>query len=447
MTPILAHRIELAVTPAQVDYFRRACGTARFIWNWALAEWNRQRALGLQPTALRLKKQFNAVKYDEFPWLEEIHRDAHSQPFANLARAWSRYFHEIKAKRAAHVPVFKRRGRCRDAFYVANDRLTLEERRVRLPVIGWVRIKEALRFGGRILGASVQRHADRWFLCVQVELGVSWLTKAERRPAVGVDLNVQAIVCSNGKRYLTPQPLKKGMRRLRIDQRSVSRKLEAAKRLDRPKAQSGNDAVDRPTKSDNCVKAIAKVAKRHHRNGCKRNDFLHKTTTELCRENQAVGIEGLNVVGMTASAAGTIDAPGRQVRQKAGRNRAILDVGFGEFRRLMTYKCERYGTDLVVADQWYPSSKLCSACGTKNTALTLRDRHWHCAVCGAQHDRDVNASINLERLATDKLQSALPKAMGKVTSVRHETGQKDDSGQKPSDRKVWLPAHICAHFG
>lgn len=216
MTMLVAHRIELAATPAQADYFRRACGTARFVWNWALAEWQRQRSVGQRPTALALKKQFNAIKYFAFPWLKEIHRDAHSQPFANLARAWSRFFDQAKAGVAAHAPVFKKRGACRDGFYVANDKLTMGERQVRLPIIGWVKIKEALRFGGRILGASIQRQANHWFLSVQVEVDVSWLRPTQQREALGVDLNVHEIVCSNGARYATPQPLKKAQRRVRM---------------------------------------------------------------------------------------------------------------------------------------------------------------------------------------------------------------------------------------
>lgn len=443
---LIAHRIELAATPAQADYFRRACGTARFVWNWALAEWQRQRALGQKPTALSLKKQFNAIKYLAFPWLKEIHRDAHSQPFANLGRAWSRFFDQIKAGVAARAPVFKKRGACRDGFYVANDKLTMRERQVRLPLIGWVRMKEALRFGGRIVGASVQRQASRWFLSVQVDVDLSWLQKAERRAALGVDLNVHEIVSSDGMRYATPQPLKKAQRRMRMHQRRLSRKIEAAsKQLGSVVGQAREEA--KPPVSKNREKAARKLATCHYRVRCVRQDFLHKTTSAIARENQAVVIEDLQVRNMTASAAGSVAAPGKRVKQKAGLNRSLLDVGFGEFRRQLTYKCARTGTRLIVAHRWFASSKLCSTCGTKNEQLRLKDRHWCCMHCDTCHDRDLNASINLERLATGSMQSALPEAIGKITSVRHEHGQQDGSGQKPPDREERLRAHSCAHFG
>jgi putative transposase len=171
-----------------------------------------------------------------------------------------------------------------------------------------------------------------------------------------------------------------------------------------------------------------------------RRDFTHKLTTRLCRENRAVAIEDLNVRGMLAN---------------AHLSRAIIDVGFYELRRQLQYKAVRYGTHIVLADRWYPSSKLCSGCGTRNGVLALGERAWTCAGCGAQHDRDVNAAINLQRLATGALaaRTALPEASqavtrgaaagpgpaggGEVTPVRHEHGQQDGSGQEEN------PVHIC----
>lgn len=140
--------------------------------------------------------------------------------------------------------------------------------------------------------------------------------------------------------------------------------------------------------------------------------------------------------GMTASAKGTVDKPGKMVRQKAGLNRAILDVSFGEIRRQLEYKSAWYGTKLVVADRFFPSSKRCSrpGCGEINHSLTLKDRTWTCSAFGTHHDGDFNASINLEQFAT------LPGATGEATPVRYEPGQSGGSGQE-------LDEHICARFG
>lgn len=133
---LLAHRIRIDATAAQRDYFARAAGTARRVWNWALAEWNRQAASGRRPNAVALKKAFNRIKYsapdwldaDGKPWLRAIHRDAHAQPFANLAKAWSRYYEQRRTGQPAHAPRFKKKGRSPDGFYLANDKFRLDGR-------------------------------------------------------------------------------------------------------------------------------------------------------------------------------------------------------------------------------------------------------------------------------------------------------------------------------
>lgn len=162
----LTHKIALKPTANQSDYFRKAAGTARFTWNWALTQWEQQYAAGHKPNAMALKKKFNAIKYTEFPWLKEMHRDSHAQPFANLAKAWNRFFAEIKAKKAANEPRFKKKNKCRDSFYVANDKFRIEGESVILPKVGKVSMCELLRFPGKILGATVSRTAKRWFIAV-----------------------------------------------------------------------------------------------------------------------------------------------------------------------------------------------------------------------------------------------------------------------------------------
>jgi putative transposase len=444
----LTHKIALCPTPEQAEYLGRACGTARRVWNWALAEWKRQYAAGRKPHAMALKKQFNAIKYRDpewldangQPWLKTIHRDAHAQPFANLEKAWNRFFADIKAGKPAHEPQFKKKGRCRDRFYVSNDRFRANGKTIRLPKVGEVAMTEALRFDGKILGATVSRTADRWFVAIQVEVP----DRVFHRPrtgngVVGVDLGVKAAATiSSGEGIEAPAPLKAALRRLRIRSRRVSRKIEAAKAAAGFAPQARLPKGTRLPVSNNRRKSSAALARLHARIANVRADFTHKLTTRLCRENQAVVIEDLRVKGMLAN---------------DRLARAISDVGFGIFRRQIECKAKRYGTRLIIADRWYPSSRLCSVCGWKNEALALKDRSWTCLQCGAHHDRDVNAALNLKRLATA---TALPVAspsgnggtavgmvpivVGKVTPVRYECGQQDASGQEENG------AHDCARF-
>ncbi len=376
---LLAHRIKLDPTLEQHDYFARAAGTARWVWNWALAEWQRQVAAGIRPNAMDIKRQFNRIKYldpdwldaEGQPWLRNIHRDAHAQPFANMAKAWRRYFEQRRAGKPAHPPRFKKKGRCRDAFYVANDKFRLVGAKVVLPKVGAVALCESLRWTGKIQGASVVRE-------------------------IGIDLGVScAATLSTGEKVQAPRPLKAALRRLRIRSRRQSRKLEAAETI-----AGINGRIPKATRlpvSKNRTKGAKGLARLHARIVRVRQDFTHKLTTRLCRENQTVVIEDLNVSGMLAN-------------HKLAR--AISDVGFHEIRRQLRYKAARYDTKIVLADRWYPSSRLCSGCGVRKGELALGERVWTCGSCGAFHDRDVNAAINLQRLATGALaaRTALPVA-------------------------------------
>ena len=297
---ILAHKIALAPSAEQASYFAQASGTKRMVYNWALAEWNRQYAAGERPKAKKLKEQFNASKYVEFPWLTDIHRDAHAQPFKNLGDAWKRFFADIKAKIPAHEPVFKKKGRCKDSFYVANDKFEIDGLSIRLPKIGWITLKEALRFDGKIMSACVSRTANHWFVSIQVEVSDS-VYKRDRtaHETVGVDLGITtAAALSTGEKIISPRPLKKALRLLKIRQRRISRKVKSAKRAAgfNPKAKLPKGT--RLPQSANRLKSARSVAALYERITNIRADFTHKLTTRICRENQTVVIEDLNVKGM-----------------------------------------------------------------------------------------------------------------------------------------------------
>jgi putative transposase len=250
-----------------------------------------------------------------------------------------------------------------------------------------------------------------------------------------------AATLSSGEKITAPRPLKAALRRLRIRSRRFSRKLEAAKASAGIKVQVSKGA-QLPVSKNRTNGSLA-LARLHARIARVRKDFIHKLTTRLCRENQTVAIEDLNVRGMLAN---------------ARLARAIADIGFYEFRRQLQYKAARYGTEIVLVDRWFPSSKLCSACGHRYASLTLGERCWTCSVCSAHHDRDVNAAINLERFATDALAAGtalpvaspsvmagttagkLPAGGGKDTPVRYDYGQQDGSGQEENG------SHDCAPF-
>ena len=214
---IRSHRIELVPTPEQETYFRRACGTARFAYNWGLQRWNELHAAGEKPTVFVLKKELNAIKGEQFPWMYEVTKCAPEAALADLGTAFANYFRDLHRKggRRAKRPTFKKKGRCRDSFYVSNDQFVIEGGQIRLPHIGFVALREDLRFQGKVLGATVSREADRWFAAVQVEVEAEPARRESQAP-VGIDLGIlHAATLSTGKHYDAPKSLAKNLKRLR----------------------------------------------------------------------------------------------------------------------------------------------------------------------------------------------------------------------------------------
>ena len=370
----LTHKIALDPTCKQRGYFARAAGTTRFVWNWGLSEWDRQYAAGDKPNGHALKKEFNAAYPDLFPWVAEVHRDCHSQPFADLQTDFGNFF----AGRADR-PTFKRKGKDRPSFYVANDKFSVAGKTVRLPKIGTVRMREPLRFSGKINSARVVEECGRWFLCISVDVGE---LHKQRTGAgvVGVDLGVKALATlSTGETVENPKPLHKAQERLRRANRKLHRRVKGSR---------------------NRNKQRRVVAKIHRRIRNIRHDVLHKLTTRLAKNHGTVVIEDLNVSGMVKN---------HRLAQ------AISDASFREFRTLLTYKSVLYGTRIVVADRFFPSSKTCSSCGLVKDKLSLGERTFACE-CGLRIDRDLNAALNLRSLAG---------ASGEVTTTDMPTGVKE----------------------
>jgi len=389
---IIAHKIALTPNNKQATYFAKAAGTARFAYNWALAEWQRQYDEWKQdnslpkPSQVALRRQLNAIKREQFPWMLEVTKNAPQMAIMQLGDAFNNFF----AGRAKY-PKFRKKS-VRDRFTLTNDQFSVEGSRIRIPNLGWVRMRESLRFTGKILSATVSRVADRWFVSITVDTqNDSRLSKAENQGAVGVDLGVTALATlSTGETITGPKAHRALLKRLRRLSRSLSRK------------QKG---------SNNRYKVKSRLARLHARIAHVRSDALHKLTSDLTRRFHTIGIEDLNVRGMMSN------------RHLA---RSIADMGFFEFRRQLDYKAVQRGGLVVVADRWYPSSKTCSTCGSVQKNLPLSTRQWVCSGCGTRHDRDVNAARNL---ATNTVSSTV------LACGEEGTGRARKSAVKPASVK------------
>lgn len=398
---------------AETNPSLKIVGYQKFDTDVLTLERNRHRAAaadieaGADPAAVWGKNE----RYSE-PWLHTVNRRVLSSGLQNCGKAISNRIASRSGKRKGRkmgAPKFKRKHRSRESFTIpapepmgpkgfANYKQgemrsgeITDYRHVRLSHLGTFRtfnstkrLVRTLRRGGVLKSYTVSRSADRWYVSFLVEHPAlqepPQLTRRQRAAgAVGIDLGVRRLATlSTGKSFDNPRHLARAEKKIKRTQRKLAR------------AQEG---------SNRSKKLAQRLARHQHRVALQRHGFLHELTTDLAAGFAAIGIEDLNVAGMTSSARGTVDNPGKNVNQKAGLNRAILDASFGKFRRQLDYKCTERGVALVAVGQFFSSSQICSACGSK-TKMPRAKRVYDCYQCGMLLDRDVNAAINILREAS-----------------------------------------------
>lgn len=366
-----AFRYELKPNNKQERLFIKSCGVARFAYNWGLSRrielYRNHEGRDRYTTSVNQSRELNVIKRIEFPWMYEVSKCVPVAALRDLDRAYTNFYRRIKEGEKVGLPKFKKKG-THDSFQYGQTYGTLKvvNNTVHLPKVGYVNVKESMgKMKGRILSITVSREADRWFcsLCVEVD-------RPEPEPIqgdiVGIDLGLKSFaVVSNGKDHSmidAPKPLKKRLKKIR--------------RLHRQQCLTQKT-------SHNRKKANLSLARGYRKVRNIRKDFLSKLTSELTKTKSVIVIEDLAVKNM--------------VRNKH-LSRSIVDVSWGEFRRMLEYKTKWYGSRLIIIDRFEPTSKTCSCCGAVNNELTLSDRIWVCMECGDVHDRDENASDNIRNL-------------------------------------------------
>ena len=364
----IAFKTQLFTNNKQSSHLAMACGVDRFSWNWGLAKWNEQYQAfkdgkrDKKPSGMSLKKELNAIKKREFPWMYDVTKYASAQPFIFLNRAWNDFFKK-KSMNGKPVgrPRFKKKGKCADSFYVGGDQVKTKGCFVKIPNLGWLKMAESIKYGGHVNSMTIRRSAEKWYVSFSIDVEIS-MQPSKSQAVCGVDLGINklATLSRGAVRYWeTPKPLQHNLRKLARLQRRLVKKVRGSKSYQKLKMQ---------------------IARLHKRIADIRSNTLHQLTRYLTKNFQEIVIEDLNVKGMMAN--------GKLARH-------IADVGFFEVRRQLTYKSQWFQNTLTIADRWFPSSKLCSDCGVKNTNLTLSQRVYQCD-CGNNKCRDYNASLNLE---------------------------------------------------
>ncbi len=361
----LRYNFRLYPTPGQEQALARAFGCARTVFNDALRVREEAHAAGvpyLSDGDLSKLVITEAKKSTERAWLGEVSAVVLQQALADLNTAYRNFFASVSGKRKGRKvspPRFRSRKDRRQAIrFTRNARFTVTAGgKLRLPKIGDVRVRWSRELPSEPSSVTVIKDAaGRYFASFVVETADGPLPEVTTE--VGIDLGLTHFaVLSDGRKITSPRFLRRAERRLRKAQQALSRKSKG---------------------SANRKKAVARVARLHARVGDARRDHHHKLSTQLVRDNQAVYVEDLAVNGLA----------------RTRLAKSVHDAGWSQFVSMLEYKAARYGRTLAKVDRWFPSSKLCSACGTVAESMPLNIRTWKC-VCGAVHDRDANAANNI----------------------------------------------------
>jgi len=384
-----AHKIRIYPTPEQAASLGRAIGVARLAYNFAVSKWRGTAEGEKRPSANELSKLFNAEKKSLFSWMNE----PSAQIFGKVTQ-WSIQQNFDKAlqncySKRSKAPTFRSRSSS-DTATVDNQAFKIKDKRLSFPNTPSIRMATPLRFeNSKLVSCTISRSGKRWFAAVNVELVAAEQPPVHANPGsvIGVDLGLKtAVQLSTGEQYKFPvEALARKAKRLVRYSRSFARKCEAQR------------AQGQKLRSKRCLKVQEKIQHLHNDITNIRNDFWHKTTSDIASKFETVVIGDLNVKGMKALP--TLGAK-------------LQNVALGQFRPKLTYKILAASGKLIVADRWFASSKLCSECGEKNSSLKLGQSSWKCA-CGALHDRDLNAALNLRNLAVP----VLPQVMGEVKTL------------------------------
>ncbi len=366
-----AYKFRLKTNREIEEKLTRICGSSRFLWNKALA-------INLE----RLKNRHSILRYnelafwlvlwkqsEEYSFLKECPSQVLQQKLMDLERAFMDSFD--KSQPLKRLPVFKKRG-LGDGIRFPQC-CEIDNRRIRLPKLGWIGFHKSCDICGKIKNITVSKKGSKWYASIQVEQMVQ-TGKHPSDSEIGLDAGVKCFAAfSDGTMVEGVHSFKKHEKTLAREQRKLSRKVKG---------------------SENWKKQKEKISRFHHTIADVRSDFLHKLSTEISKNHVKVYVEGLRIKNMSASATGTQEDPGKNVKAKSGLNKSILDQGWYEFRRQLAYKLSWKGGILAEVDYRY-TSQTCSCCGYTAQDNRKSQAVFKCLACGYEENADVNAAKNI----------------------------------------------------
>ena len=375
-----SYKTELAPTDEQAEQIRRTIGVCRYVYNLYLAANGEKHKAGEKfLSGMDFSKWLNNEYIPQNPdkaWIKEVSSKSVKKSIMDAEGAYKRFF-----KGLARLPRFKRKGSNDPKMYFvktdAKAVIRCERHRIKIPTLGWVRLKEYgyIPTNYKIKSGAVSIHAGRYFVSVLAEVPDAE-PQEPQTSGIGIDLGIKEFATVSDettyKNINKTDEVRRLEKKLRREQRRLSRKYESLKK--RNKTMKGEAT------RQNIQKQQLKVQRIHYRLDCIRTDYINKAIAEMVKTKpEYIAIEDLNVSGMM---------------KNRHLSKTVANQKFSEFRAKLTTKCRENGTELRLVDRWYPSSKTCHACGAIKNDLTLKDRIYKCE-CGYVADRDFNAALNL----------------------------------------------------
>lgn len=355
-----SYKFRLYPTEEQKVIFAKTFGCSRAIWNMMLADkiqYYKETGKSLNNTPAQYKR--------EFPWLKEVDSLALCNVQLNLQKAYKGFFQS-----GFGFPNFKSKKKAQS--YQTNNQkgtIAIESGKVKLPKIGWVKVKAHRKMTGLIKSATISMtKTGKYYISILCETDIQ--TYPKTNSSVGIDLGLSHFaILSTGEKIENPRFLISASKKLAKEQKILSKRGLLAKQ----RGKSLNDC-------SNYQKQKLKVAKLHEKISNQRKDFLHQLSTHLIKNHDRICME---------------DLASRNLMRNHRLARAIGDASWSEFRRMLEYKAEWYGKQIIKVNKWFPSSQICSNCGFNSGKKPLHIREWTCENCNCHHDRDLNASLNI----------------------------------------------------
>jgi len=367
-----AYKTEINPTTKQVIFFNACAGTSRFVFNLYLGiKHDLYYKYGKQScSAYSFDKELNKIKKDVYPWMYDVPSCIIQTTEQNVDLAFKNFFRRVKQGEKPGYPKFKNKFKTKKSFkFVGNLKVTTNK--IKVPKIGWVELKESnyIPINIKPKSMTISERAGRWFVSVLIDEDTK--IDCNLKKVIGIDVGIKILAsCSTGKEYKNNKYGYEHERKIKRLNKKLARQKLGSNRRNKTKI---------------------KLQKEYYRMSCKRNDDIHKMTTEIVNKNpEIIVLENLKIKNMM---------------KNHKLSKSIADASFFTIKQYLKYKGEQRGIEILEVDTMFPSTQLCSYCGNRKTGVNkmqLKDRVYKCSVCGLEIDRDYNAALNLKKYGEDQ---------------------------------------------